>query len=270
VQSIAVHSNGNLYVSGTDRTDSQGGGRGFLVKYDASGNLQWQRTFIRNNAGSFTQVMSIQSIRLDSSENIYMSGTYRYAGDPTYGEALYYAKLNSSGSTVFQHGIVSNPISSQTFPMSAFGARLHGQGSDNFIEVYGYLNKDVTNTSQGYVIKLSDGTLSQSVRVYDPLNPSSAFINSMEVSSDNSLYVAVETSEDALVKFLNKEVKAGRYSIIDRSLMFENFPTQLVTPPITISNGNLSSSSLSESLILQDISGNFGSNIAVQEYLRRI
>jgi hypothetical protein len=78
--------------------------KGFLVKYDTSGNVQWQRTL---SSGSVGIVYS--QIVLDSSSNIYVIGTSG-SGATTLGQSqgsIVIVKYNSSGTLQWQRTLVS-------------------------------------------------------------------------------------------------------------------------------------------------------------------
>jgi len=65
-QALTTDSDGNVYLGGATDQNVFGGFRGFLVKYNSSGVIQWQRVF-----GSSFQYG--QAVASDSSNNIYLS-----------------------------------------------------------------------------------------------------------------------------------------------------------------------------------------------------
>ncbi len=66
--SVGVGSSGNVYVAGSTSSFGAGGSDAFLLKFDPSGNLLWQRTW----GGSYAD--SAYALTIDSNENIYVTG----------------------------------------------------------------------------------------------------------------------------------------------------------------------------------------------------
>jgi hypothetical protein len=86
-QDIALDSAGNVYIVGSTPTGTTSG-QGFLVKYNSSGVLQWQ---VGLSIG--TGQSNYQGIAIDSSDNIFVTGTATASGT-SYGVV---AKYNASG-----------------------------------------------------------------------------------------------------------------------------------------------------------------------------
>ena len=84
-QAISIDSSDNIYVSGY--TNDAVSDVGFLVKYNSSGTLQWQRRFNQNTTNSV-------GCSVDTSGNVYASGS----ATDTSGYA-YIIKLKSDGTT---------------------------------------------------------------------------------------------------------------------------------------------------------------------------
>ena len=107
-QSVAVDSNGYVYLTGTFSSSSINFGGGamatnggydiFLAKFSTGGALQWQKSF----GGTSTDAG--QSVAVDSSGNVYLTG-YFWSSSLTIGSTLtnqgnddvFLAKFNSSG-----------------------------------------------------------------------------------------------------------------------------------------------------------------------------
>ena len=87
--SITIDSSDNVYVGGV----STGGGVGvydsYLVKYNSSGTYQWQKSL-----GTSGQQIQIRSLASDSSDNVYVAGSYS--------SSYFFAKYNSSGTLQWQ------------------------------------------------------------------------------------------------------------------------------------------------------------------------
>lgn len=94
-RSLVVSASGNVYVYGENRSD---GGNLFVAKWNSSGTFQWQRT-LTNVSPFYAPVM-----RVDSSENLYMSVGY-YKNPAGANEACIGAvKLPGDGSLIGTHG----------------------------------------------------------------------------------------------------------------------------------------------------------------------
>jgi len=92
-QAIAKDSGDNLYITG--RTDEGAGGDDYIIaKYNASGEIQWQRTL-----GGASNEIGL-GIAVDSSDNIYVAGETRSEGSAFRSVSL--AKYDSTGSIQFQ------------------------------------------------------------------------------------------------------------------------------------------------------------------------
>lgn len=94
---VAVSSTGNIYAVLCDKYDVS---KYYMsvVKFNSSGTLQWQRYV---NGDSFNPRMTIA---IDSSENVYASGT-TYAPSNITGNWLYVLKYNSSGTLQWQKAL---------------------------------------------------------------------------------------------------------------------------------------------------------------------
>ena len=91
---IAVDSSGNVYVAGESNGTGAGGMEALIVKYNASGTIQWQRTL----GGTDTEFG--RGIAFDSSGNVYVAGSTRSTGAGTYDFLI--AKYNTSGTIQWQ------------------------------------------------------------------------------------------------------------------------------------------------------------------------
>ena len=91
-RSVTVDSSDNIYVGGV----STGGGVGvydsYLVKYNSSGTYQWQKAL-----GTSGQQINIQGMTSDSSDNVYVIGTYS--------SSYFFAKYDSDGNLDWQRSL---------------------------------------------------------------------------------------------------------------------------------------------------------------------
>lgn len=91
---VSVDSNGNVYVTGRTKSFGAGNWVVFLLKYSASGNLVWQKTW----GGSYTDYP--YSISVDSSGNVYVTGWSESFGAG--GADAFLLKYSDSGNLVWQ------------------------------------------------------------------------------------------------------------------------------------------------------------------------
>lgn len=88
LRSVAVASNGNVYVTGYSGQPAAGARNTFIIaKYNSSGTLQWQRSL----SSGVTSVG--QTIRLDQDENVYVGGY-----NSPFADDMLFAKLPPDGS----------------------------------------------------------------------------------------------------------------------------------------------------------------------------
>ena len=90
---LAFDSNDNIYCVGTARTSDRH--YGWIVKYNSSGTLQWQKKF-----GNGTQNLYFWSISIDDDDNIYCQGSV-----DLYGSTPFWVKLNTSGAVQYQRDL---------------------------------------------------------------------------------------------------------------------------------------------------------------------
>ena len=113
--SLAIDSSNNIVVSGQYSTSSTT--PSFVIKYNSSGTLQWQRGF----TGPTSATNNLNYAGVDSSGNVYLSGIYN---GPSSLNQAYVAKYNSAGTLQWQRFLVdsANLLSSS----SAFVSDLNG------------------------------------------------------------------------------------------------------------------------------------------------
>ena len=125
-ENVAVDSSDNIYVLG--RSNSSGLTAGsydmFLMKYDPSGSLQWQKKI----GGSSSE--SAGGLAIDSSDNIYVSGSSSSTADS---DKCFIAKLDVGGNIIWQNRLGADR-STGSAPGAAAGT-VSESGSD--IAVHG-------------------------------------------------------------------------------------------------------------------------------------
>ena len=136
--SITVDSSANVYVCGYTDISGAGYTDAFIIKYNTSGTIQWQRTFGSSVADGGND------IKADSSGNIYIVGTsdsftaYTYPGY----KDIFVAKLPNDGSNtgsfvvngrayVYATSSLTNSTSSLTFSTAYLTTENNGPGAIN-------------------------------------------------------------------------------------------------------------------------------------------
>jgi uncharacterized delta-60 repeat protein len=217
-QSIVLDSSGNIYVCGYQTPADQ---YLQLAKYNAGGTIQWQ---VSLNTISGENLSGL-SLKLDSSNNIYVAGNYSATGPISY---MAIVKYNSSGTLQWQNKYGTSVIvrgnyialdsSSNVYlcgttgtnnqlavvkynssgtevwkqEITAASGATQGLGialdSSNNVYIGGYISP--STQVQMYLIKLnSAGTLQWQVILYDFATSTNANINAVTVDSANNIYV---------------------------------------------------------------------------------
>lgn len=174
--SIDFDSSGNIYALGTV-TVSPGYYAFYLLKIDTNGNLIWQKQYDdgNNNQGF--------SIKLDSSNNIYMLG---YRG--TYGSSVYKTiliKCDSSGSILWQKSLQSGYTDTpKTVKIDSTG----------YVYVAG-----TTNNGSIHTVFLAKYDNSGTLQWQRALTGSNPICNGMSIDSNDNIYLAGSGSNGALI-----------------------------------------------------------------------
>ena len=139
---IAIDSSGNVYVTGRTRRSGYTDHEVWIVKYNSSGNIQYQRTLGGTNTDRGNGIV------IDSSDNVYVVGATNSAGSGGFDFII--VKYNSSGTVQWQRtlGVSSNDQ----------GVEIAVDNSGH-IYVIGY-SDDGTGNNDFLIAKLpDDGTL---------------------------------------------------------------------------------------------------------------
>ena len=97
---VAIDSNGDVYIAGATTTSTAGAQDFYIVKYNSSGTLVWQRR-LGSASGD-----SANGIAIDSTDSIYVAGSTAGAGTGTNDVLL--AKYNSSGTLQWQRTLTGS------------------------------------------------------------------------------------------------------------------------------------------------------------------
>jgi hypothetical protein len=140
VQGIATDSANNVYACGSSQDLASGFISGVLIKYNSSGTIQWQKKL------SGSSSVTLKSITIDNSDNIYVTGYTGVSGTT----AVLIAKYYSGGGTLqWQRSLNSSGAD--------YGYSITVDGSSN-IYICGQLT--VSGTDDFLFAKLpGDGTL---------------------------------------------------------------------------------------------------------------
>lgn len=167
VNGIATDSSNNIYVTGRYNYSSSFYGA-YVVKYNSSGVLQWQKTLTDAATNKWTDGYGIA---VDSSGNIYVTGRYTAASNGAY--TIFLAKLDSAGSSLWQRSLAYGTTSGNI----GFAIALDSLG--NNIYITGYCN----NNSLMFVAKYNSSASLQWQRI-SSTTQSGGFAIALD-SSDN-------------------------------------------------------------------------------------
>lgn len=163
---ITVDSSGNVYVAGgynnSGNTAPPGGVRGFIVKLNSSGTIQWQSLFWPSLTSPVQQSnlsTRVYGMVLDSSGNIYTTGYTDFAS--TY---LFVAKHNSSG--VLQWFTRLYPYNSLASGSVGYSIKINSSGNLVIGGTYAYGGTSNYISPAIYIFNTS-GSLLSSVRMQD-------------------------------------------------------------------------------------------------------
>ena len=122
---VKVDNAGNVYMGGYSNTYNSSNGNkvhtGFIVKYDKTGAIQWQRTL--SQPGITSGGVYLFDISIDSSGNVYVCGTDEVRRN-------FVAKYNNSGVIQWQRTMNGNALGDY------YGNELYGIGTDSSGNVY--------------------------------------------------------------------------------------------------------------------------------------
>ena len=127
---VGVDSTGNVYVTGYDFDTTY---NGYLIKYNSSGALQWQRKIASTN------YVYANALTIDSSDNIYVVG-----GTYVANRRAFTVKYNSSGTFLLSAEL---PYTSY-----AYGVFAATTDSSNNLYMWGAINN---GTSDGVLVKFN-------------------------------------------------------------------------------------------------------------------
>lgn len=177
---ITTDSSGNVYIAGSVANPGGSSSSGtYLVKYNSSGTLQFQR-YLANTSNASDVNAGYQCIALDSSGNIYICGTSNAVNTSKY--SPFVAKYNSSGTLQWTRIFYVNSAN-----VAEYGLGLTVDSSNNIIVCgAGYLS------AKFYFVVFSinsSGALNWQDCRYNT-STSFSWANSVAVDSSNNVYAA--------------------------------------------------------------------------------
>jgi uncharacterized delta-60 repeat protein len=197
-QGISVDSSGNVLVVGRSFSLSPNSNNIQLVKYDSSGNVQWQKR-LRSNGSDIGYAVSS-----DSSNNVYICGD---APGPNGSDAFLIAKYNSSGTLQWQRSLSST---------NTANARSIVVDSSSNVYVCGYATDVTQAVNYVHIAKYnSSGTIQWQRQLG---NNSVNFGRGIAVDSSNKIYVfgstrATGTDNFFFAKLPNDGTPTGTYTL---------------------------------------------------------
>ena len=201
VESMVVDSSDNIYAAG-----SASGGLGFIAKFNSSGTVVWQNTQNPGlGQGSFYQrTLTWYTIRLDSSGNIYLGGTYYDNSRQSYcccGNNVYYlypfgymatAKYNSSGTFQWARKFGSTSTSGIGLAnLEAYGCAVDASGN---VIISGTSTIHSSGTNAMPVLKYNSSGTQQWGYAYKNDSTTVGSKGFVDCDSSDNIYIASEGS----------------------------------------------------------------------------
>lgn len=178
---ITADSSGNIFVAGGYDNDSTP--KGFIVKYNSSGTLQFQELFNPTSGSNLST--RVYDITLDSSGNIYTTGAFNFTQ-----ALIFVAKHNSSGVLQWFKTLAG---SSGTDASRGYSIKINSSGN---LVVGGYIGYTVSSTvyrSPLIAIYDTSGNLLSQTRMVDSSTAggtrNSRFF-SIAIDSSDNIYAA--------------------------------------------------------------------------------
>lgn len=261
---IRTDSSGNLYFGGFYRYSNDGENRGMAIKFNSSGTTLWQKEIARTNTAPYTDYFFVEDIALDSSNNVHIAGIYRYDGGPVYGNAGYYTTISSSGVAGSQYGILPNPIASINFPTYMQVGYIESDGTDAYLRFYGTFDYNRGTEYHGTYFKISNGSVEFAKVGFLGDTIADGFsgpeFHTIDTSRNRMLfslyrYVSGSPGAECITTSVPLSGNPPTLRIQPRSqkVNYEDVSAQLVTPPVTISNGTATIRNITESYTFTDI-----------------
>ena len=187
-QGVDTDSSGNVYITGYTKGDLTGDSSGdadfFIAKYNSSGTIQWlmQPDTTSDSFG--------QSIAIDSSNNIYVTGHTKGSFD---------GKANLGGSDIFLVKYNTSGVKQWSLQTGSSGNE-YGKGitidSSGNIYITGHVSSDLDGNhnlggNDSFVMKFdSSGTKQWTVQTGSSYND---YANAVAITSDGSLFITGDT-----------------------------------------------------------------------------
>ena len=241
--SVAVGSDGSVYICGTTYSGGAGSSDAFIAKFNSSGTLQWQKTL-----GGSTYDNG-NSVAVGSDGSVYVVGYTKSAGAGDYDAFI--AKFNSSGTFQWQKTLGGSDYDDGTSV---------AVGSDGSVYICGNTNTAGAGDYDVLIAKFnSSGTL-QWQKTLGGSNSDRG--NSVAVGSDGSVYICGNTNTagaggtDVLIARITDDVINqstviyGNFTLQDAALTVS--AASLISQTASLSLANPGMSVLTPSLTLKD------------------
>ncbi len=178
---MAIDKNSNIFLTGYTNSWIAEGSAMFLLKYNASGGLEWNRTW----GGGYTD--GATGIVVDSSDNIYLGGDIDHDSCLVKFDNSGVWQWNRSWSTA--GGTWSKGITID----SSDNIYLVGDGS--------YLINNATLWWEKFLLKYNENGVLQWSNIWDQITAPDfipRLINGITLDSSNNIYLATQTTDDNL------------------------------------------------------------------------
>ena len=228
VLQIAISSADDIYVTGSIKG---GGTYGnlysyiSLVKYNTSGDVQWQRSL--NQSGS--QVTG-NGVTIDSSGNIYVVGSGQWSGYDSYNNAII-AKYSSTGTLLWQQAVAGTSSVSMGFTKTA---------CDSSGNVYAVATANFSSATPKVVIVKynSSGTVQWSRQWGTTGTNNQMSVGSIKIDSSDNLYISGSTYNSITSNFEDSIIAKYNSSGAIQWQRYINAPNMGSGPQLHVDNLN--------------------------------
>lgn len=212
---VAVSSAGDVYVAGSTSTQGAGIDDLLVVKYNASGTLQWQRAL----GGTQTEIAS--GIAVDTNNDVYVVGYVNSLGQTMGNSDMLLVKYDSTGAIIWQ---------------KAFGAAAGDESaldvttdSSNNVYVSGYTASQGTGFEELLVLKLnSSGVVQWQKALGGPFTSDEG--RQISVDASGNVYVAGVFSDLTM-----RGAEIAKFNSLGAPVWFRSLT--LTTPDDTVVSG---------------------------------
>lgn len=180
---VSIDSSGFVYSGSDGSTGFQT--RKYVTKYNASFAIQWQRIF---------SISTLLGVYADSQDSVFVFGQDQPDPSKSWYTRAYLAKLNSSGSLLWQRVLGDNPPISNDGYEEFYGYRSVVTDSQNNVYAAGFANfSNSSGLSTAFIVKYNSSGVLQWKKRFDATDLlESAQGQGLAIDSQDNLYFTID------------------------------------------------------------------------------